>query len=170
MQGVLYMRSVEGGSGVKGARGLSLVELLVALAVISVATLGIIGTFPVAHHQLRVGGGLTRATGLAQRILELLRDEPVDVLPRYHQADTRVNASFPVDDPGVNPPFRGGSSFQQWHEEITLASDTGGLPQGWGRIEVGPLDRRLVSVVVTVGWLESPAPRTVELSASVGQE
>jgi len=164
------MRTTNSARGVEGTRGLSLIELLVAVAVISVAMLGIIGTFPVAHHQLRVGGGLTRATGLAQRILELLRDEPVDLLPRYHQADTRSIASFPVDDPGADPPFRGGSSFQRWHEEIVLASNTGGLPQGWGRIEIGPLDRRLVSVMVTVGWLESPTPRTVELSASVGQE
>ena len=164
------MRTTDSAPGVEGARGLSLIELLVAVAVISVAMLGIIGTFPVAHHQLRVGGGLTKATGLAQRVIELLRDEPVDLLPRYHQADTRSIVSFPVDDPVTDPPFRGGTSFQRWHEEITLASNTGGLPQGWGRIEIGPLDRRLLSVMVTVGWLESPTPRTVELSASVGQE
>ncbi len=164
------MSATERRLSVEEARGFSLVELLVAVAVISVAMLGVIGMVPVAHHQLRVGGELTKAAGLAQRMIEQLRDEPLDLLPRYHQADTRSIASFPVDDPGTTPPFRGGSSFQRWHEEIASASTAGGLPQGWGYIEIGSLDRRLLSVTVTVGWLEGPTPRTVQVSTCVGQE
>jgi prepilin-type N-terminal cleavage/methylation domain-containing protein len=164
------MRSECGAAAAERARGMSLIELLIAMAVVSVAMLGIVGMLPAAHQQLRVGGGVTRATALAQRILELLRDEPVDLLPRYHQADTRTVGSFPVDDPGADPPFRGGSSFQQWHEEIALAGTTGGLPLGWGRIEIEPLDRRLLSVMVEVGWQERAVTRAVELRASVGQE
>jgi prepilin-type N-terminal cleavage/methylation domain-containing protein len=156
--------------GINGVRGVSLIELLVAVAVISVAMLGIIGMAPVAHQQLRVGGALSRAAGLAQRMIEQVRDEPLDLLPRYHQADTRSTASFPVDDPGTTPPFRGGTSFQRWREEITTASSAGGLPDGWGQIEVGSLDRRLQSVTVTVGWLEGATPRMIELNSSVGQE
>ena len=157
-------------AGIQSARGLSLIELLLAVAMISVAMLGIIGVLPVAQHQVRVGGELTKATGLTQRMMELLRDEPLGLLPRYHHADTRSSASFPVDDPGTNPPFRGGSSFQRWHEEISSESIAGGLPEGWGRIEIGSLDRGLLSVTVAVGWLERPTPRTVELSACIGQE
>lgn len=153
-----------------GKRGLSLVELLMAMTIVSVAMLGIVGMFPVAHQHLRVGGDLTKATGLAQRMIELLRDEPLQVVPRYHSADTRMPSSFPADDPGLIPPFRGGSSLAGWRDEIASAPPTGGLHRGWGRIEVASIDRGLLSITVTVGWSATPTDRAVQLTTLLGQE
>ncbi len=145
-------------------QGLTLVELLFAFTIFSVAVLGVVGMFPVAAQHLRAGGDLTKATGLAQRMVEQLRDEPIQVLPRYHNADTREAASFPPDDPGETPPFRGGSSLRHWQDEITAAS------LGWGKIEVSALDRRLSAITVTVGWTADFTERLVQLTTYIGQQ
>ena len=151
-------------------QGLSLVELLTAITIVSVAMLAIVGMFPVAHQHLRAGGELTKATGLAQQMAEVLRDEPVEVVPRYQNADTRVPASFPADDPGGTPAFRGGSALTRWREEIAAAPLLGGVDRGWGRIEVATLDRGWLSVTVTVGWPAGPTERTVQLASYLCQQ
>lgn len=163
------MSSRANASHVINERGLTLVELLIAMTMLSVAMLGILGMFPVAHQHLRVGSDVTKATALAQRMVEALRDEPFQVVPRYHNADTRTPASFPLDDASGTPPFRGGSLLQQWQDEITATPQLGGLYQGWGRIEVASLDRGLRSVTVTLGWSATPADRTVQLTTFIAQ-
>lgn len=151
------------------ARGLTLVELLIAMVIVSIAMLGVVGMFPVAHQHLRMGSNVTKATALAQRMVEALRDESFQVMSRYHNADTRVPASFPLDDLTSTPPFRGGSLLRRWREEITATPPLEGLYQGWGRIEVASLDRGLRAVTVRVGWSATPADRTVQLIAYLGQ-
>ena len=155
--------------GSRHEQGLTLVELLIALMVLSVSILGAVGMFPVAYEHLRAGGDVTKATALAQRMVEHLRDEPLQLLPRYHHADTRDTASFPADDPGGTPPFRGGSTLQRWREEIAAAPAERGLYRGWGRIQVVPLDRGLLTITVTVGWSVSHIDRAVQLTTVVGQ-
>ncbi len=110
LQGLLSMSLERWLLGFTDEQGLTLVELLIALTILSVGILGAVGMFPVAYQHLRAGGDLTKATALAQRMVELLRDEPLQLVPRYHNADTRDTASFPADDPGGTPPFRGGSA------------------------------------------------------------
>ena len=151
-------------------QGLTLVELLIAMAFLSIAMLGAVGMFPVAHQHIRAGGDLTKATGLAQRMVELLRDERFMAVSRYHNADTRQTSSFPADDLGGDPPFRGGSWLQRWREEIADVSLGGGLYQGWGRIEVEPINRGLLAIRVTVGWPATPTERTVELTTYLSQQ
>ena len=58
----------------------------------------------------------------------------------------------------------------RWQEAIEAAALSGGMYRGWGRIEVMPLDRGLLSVTVTVGWPASPTERTVQLTAYLGQQ
>jgi len=151
-------------------QGLTLVEVVIAMAIISVAMMGVAGMFPVAHQHLRLGGDLTKATALAQRMIELLRDERLQALPRYHQADTRQSGSLPTDDLDETPPFNGGSSFQRWRDDIASAAIGGDTHQeGWGRIEVTSIDRGLLSLTVTVGWPATPTERTVQLTTVLSQ-
>lgn len=151
-------------------RGLTLVEVLIATAIVSVAMIGIVGMFPVAHQQLRMGSDVTKATVLAQQMIEMLRDEPFAAVPRYDAADTREPAAFPLDDPTGTLPFRGGSLFRRWQQAITAAPELGGLYQGWGQIEMTSLDRGLLSVTVTVGWSATPTDRTIQLTTYLGQQ
>ena len=150
-------------------QGLTLVEVVIAMAIISVAMMGVVGMFPVAHQHLRVGGDVTKATALAQRMIELLRDERLQTLPRYHQADTRQIGSLPTDDLDETPPFNGGSSFQRWRDDIASAAIGGDTHQGWGRIEITSIDRGLLSLTVTVGWPATPTERTVQLTTVLSQ-
>lgn len=150
-------------------RGLTLVEVLIATAIVSVAVLGVVGMFPVAHQQLRMGSDVTKATVLAQQMIEILRDEPFVAVPRYDAADTRTPAAFPPDDPTGTFPFRGGSLLQRWQQAITAAPELGGLHQGWGQIETTSLARGLLSVTITVGWSTTPVDRTVRLITYLGQ-
>lgn len=150
-------------------RGFTLMEVLIATAIVSVAMLGIAGMFPIAHQQLRMGSDVTKATVLAQRMVEVLRDEPFAAVSRYNAADTRTPATFPPDDPAATPPFRGGTALQRWQQAITATPALGGLHQGWGRIETAALDRGLLSVTVTVGWSATPTERTVQLATFLGQ-
>jgi len=150
-------------------QGLTLVEVVIAMAMISVAMMGVVGMFPVAHQHLRVGGDLTKATALAQRMIELLRDERLQTLPRYHQADTRQTGSLPTDDLDETPPFNGGSSFQRWRDDIASSAIGGDTDQGWGRIEITSIDRGLLSLTVTVGWPATPTERTVQLTTVLSQ-
>ena len=151
-------------------QGLTLVELLIAMAFLSIAMLGAVGMFPVAHQHIRAGGDLTKATGLAQRMVEFLLDERFLAVSRYHNADTRQTSSFPADDLGGTPPFRGGSLLHRWREEFASGPLAGGLYLGWGRIEVEPLDRGLLAIRVTVGWPATPTERTVELTTYLSQQ
>lgn len=150
-------------------QGLTLVEVLIAVAILSVAMMGIIGMFPVAHQHLRVGGDLTKATALAQRMIELLRDERLQDLPRYHQADTRQGGSLPTDDLDETRPFNGGSSFQRWRDDIASAALGGDMHQSWGRIEVTSIGPGLLSLTVMVGWPATPTERTVRLTTVLSQ-
>jgi len=149
--------------------GVSLVELLIATTIISTAALGIFGMLPVAHQHLRTGGDVTKATDLAQRMVESLRDQPLHFVPRFHNADTRLLDTCPADEPASTPPFLGGSAIAQWKTEIAGQQPGEGLPRGWGRIEVGSLDRGLLVITVTVGWLESAAEQRVALVTYLGQ-
>jgi prepilin-type N-terminal cleavage/methylation domain-containing protein len=150
-------------------QGLTLVEVLIAMAILSVAMMGVIGMFPVAHQHLRVGGDLTKATALAQRMIELLRDERLQDLPRYHQADTRQGGSLPTDDLDETRPFNGGSSFQRWRDDIASSALGGDTHQSWGRIEVTSLDSGLLSLTVMVGWPATPTERRVQLTTVLSQ-
>jgi prepilin-type N-terminal cleavage/methylation domain-containing protein len=150
--------------------GLTLVELLIAMAILSVALIGVVAMFPVAHQHVRIGGDVTKATALAQQMVERLRGERLQRLPRYHQADTREGSSFPTDDLNEIPPFYGASSFQRWREEIASAALGGDAAESWGRIEATWIDRGLLSLTVTVGWPATPTERTVQLTTLLGQE
>lgn len=163
------MRIGHGARDLIEEQGLTLVEILIAMAILSVSVLGVVGMFPVAYEHVRAGGDVTKATGLAQRMIELLRDERVHTLQRYHQADTRQESTFPVDALEEIPPFLGGSAFHRWREEITSTPLARAGHESWGRIEVTPLQRGLWSVAITVGWAAPPAERTVFLTTLVGQ-
>ena len=169
MQRLMHVRIPHKSLALINTQGLTLVEVVIAMAIISVAMMGVVGMFPVAHQHLRVGGDLTKATALAQRMIELLRDERLQTLPRYHQADTRQTGSLPIDDLDETPPFNGGSSFQRWRDDIAWAAIGGDTHQGWGRIEVTSIDRGLLSLTVTVGWPATPTERTVQLTTVLSQ-
>ncbi len=133
-------------------RGLTLAEVLLAAAIISVAVLAIIGLFPTALQNVRYGGHMSQASSLAQEMIELIRThpEPFNMVSSYNGLDTR-NAPPPLP-PAVL------AHFTKWKNDIAPPNPAGALPQGWGTVQVvenvlGLTD--LKQVTITVGWRES---------------
>jgi hypothetical protein len=155
------------------ARGLTVAEILIAASVLVVALLGMAGMFPSAYRAVLYGGQMTKATALAQAMMELVRSGPIAYVPRYHGVDTDDSSTFPSDDLGLSPPFRGGTHVRRWRSDIALALDQGkGLPSGVGTISVvdhetglaiggSPPLTLLMRVTVTVSWTETTGRKTV---------
>ena len=60
--------------------GLSLIEVIFAVAILGVAVLAVGGMFPAALRTLVAGGRETQATNLARGMMDMLRSESVDRL------------------------------------------------------------------------------------------
>jgi len=145
MQGKLPM------SYILREKGLTLAEVLLAAAIISVGVLAIIGLFPTALQNVRYGGHMSQASSLAQEMIEMIRTQPFTLVSSYNNIDTRLPA----------PPTLTGvplAHFTRWKNDIAPVPPAGALPQGWGTVTVGavpggPPD--LLQVTIIVGWRES---------------
>lgn len=62
-------------------RGVTLVELLVAMMLLAVALAGLAASYPLAMQAVTGGGLKTTATLLAQQCIELAKSMPYDSLP-----------------------------------------------------------------------------------------
>jgi len=144
-----------------GARGVTLVELLIAIAVLSVAILALGGMFPSAYTNVTKGGQLTTATALCRQMVEMIRGEPTfDAVLRYQGVDTAAPGT--PDWAALNAPEESAPSapgrLDRWRQSILT------LPRGRGRVSVtvtpagvGPNGTpygRLAAVTVTVEYRE----------------
>jgi len=125
-------------------RGLTLVEFLVATAIVSFALLGVAAMFPAALRSVIGGGETTKATVLAHAMTEVIRSEPFDILQaRYDGFDTRtVGVSCPLDETAMPPPYDDYTK-NKWRCDLlsTGAQDTGrGLPGAYGEVAVQCVD------------------------------
>jgi len=145
MQGELPM------SHILREKGLTLAEVILAAAIISVAVLAIVGLFPTALQNVRYGGHMSQASSLAQEMIELIRTRPFADVSLYNNLDTRLPAPGGLPVPVL-------AHFTRWTNDIAPANPAGALPQGWGTVTVGavaggPPD--LLQVTITVGWREA---------------
>ncbi len=162
-----------------GWAGLTLVELLFAISVTAMTGLGVAGMFPAAFRSVVSGGQVTKATILAQAMVDMIRNDPFDTLvSRYNGFDTRgLTVACPVAPGGFDPAY----NKKKWTCDLlaTTAQSSGrGLPSGFGTVSVACLnadgtsgtcnstDLRLVTVVVTWG---SQGSRSVSLVSYVAR-
>jgi len=59
---------------VKDGRGLTLIEVLIASAILAVGLLALLSAFPVGYVDVNVSGGQSKATAYAQQTVERLRN------------------------------------------------------------------------------------------------
>ena len=84
----------------RGARGLTLVEILIGMTILSVGLLGIAGMFSTVYTDVAAGGKTTMALTAARQILEDMRSIPFGNLGNLNGFDTAASASLqPVNDP-----------------------------------------------------------------------
>lgn len=163
----------------KGQRGFSLVEFLIATSIVACAVLGVAAMFPAAMRSVVVGGETTKATMLAQAMMDIIRSEPFDVLvARYDGLDTRaLTVACPLDETSAPPPYDDYTK-KKWTCDLRLTGARGtsqGLPGAHGRVRVECVDLGGAAVAcpsglrrVTVGvlWGESSL-RSVSLVSHV---
>jgi len=153
-----------------GGWGLTLVEVIFALAIVGVAVLGIAGMFPAALRTLVAGGRETQATALARGMMDMLRSESVDRLGTapptgYNGFSTAsISPTCPVAPPGSPDPDY---AKNRWACEVRGPGTLGnvGLPGGVGTISVACLDANLNAgtcsstdlrrIAVTVSWQDA---------------
>ncbi len=161
--------------GLRPGKGFTIVEVLVAAAILLVALLGIAAVMPTADMNLHLAGQISKAASLAQEIIEMTKNDPFSQISLYHGVDTRNPATFPLDTP--NPPipgdagnFMGGTNVAKWANDITVYLATGaGITGGYGTITVttvatdatgNPILRK---VSATVNWIDGGRPYQVKL-------
>ncbi len=165
------------------AAGLTLVELLFAVTILAFALLGVAGMFPSALRSIVSGGHTTKATALAQAMLDVIRTEPFDTLiSRYDSFTTTAIApgnGCPVTVDPSHPDY----AKMKWACDLsgTAAQSPGqGLPNGSGSIAVvcvnadgttntaTPCPTDLRRLTVTVRWDRSSS-RSVSLVTHVAR-
>ncbi len=87
------------GEGQTGARGFTLIEMLIGLTVLSVGLLGIAGMFSTAYTDVSAGGKTTMALTAAREIVEDMRLLPFDNLVNLNGFGTNNVASQPAGGP-----------------------------------------------------------------------
>lgn len=143
--------------------GLTLPEVILSAAIITVAILALVGLFPTALQNVHYGGHMSQASSLAQEMIELIRTRPFSETVSYNGLDTRNAAPGGLPAPVL-------AHFNQWTNDIS--PPTGVLPQGFGTIavtpEAGPLAGDLLRVSITIGWQER-GPQTITLVTYVAR-
>jgi len=160
---------------VRPGQGFTMVEVLVASAILIVALLGIAAVMPTADMNLHLAGQISKAASLAQEMIEMTKNDPFSQLSLYNGVDTRTPGTFPLDTP--NPPipgdagnFMGGSNVAKWGNDISVYLATGaGITGGYGTVTVTTVatdaggNPTLRKLSVTVNWTDGGRPYQVKL-------
>jgi len=150
--------------------GLTLVEVIFAIAIVGLAVLAIAGMFPTALRTVIAGGRESQATALARGMMDMLRSESVDRLaaapPTGYNGFTTASLTpaCPVTPPASPDPDY---AKNRWTCEVRGPGSLGnpGLPSGVGTVSVTCLDGNMNTVAcgsstdlrriaVTVSWGE----------------
>ena len=176
-------------------RGLTMIEFLFAVSITAFVGLGVASMFPAALRSVMSGGNLSKATGLAREMAEMIWTEPFDTLlttpnagnnwTGYNNFDTRT---LTVTCP-PSAPVSGTTSYdtaylkKKWKCDIAPDGtlETGkGLPVGYGTVTAVCLDpngtvntstpcpTEIRRVTVTLYWERSNA-RSITLTTHVSR-
>ncbi len=139
-------------------KGLTLPEILITTALLAVGILAVAGMFPSAYQNVKYGGQITRATALAQEMVEILRNESFTNLASYNNLNTGACGSGTTSKD---------TNCRKWRDDMAVV----GLPSGSGNIQAilvsGTSD--LMQITVTVNWTEKVGTKNVQLVTYVAQ-
>jgi prepilin-type N-terminal cleavage/methylation domain-containing protein len=90
-------------------QGLTLIEVLIAAAILAVGVLALLSAFPIGYVDVNVSGGQSKATAYAQQMIEQLKNQTFNPGP-LNQIDTPepgyTRTWTITQEPGTNPPNR----------------------------------------------------------------
>jgi Tfp pilus assembly protein PilV len=153
-----------------GAAGLTLIEFLIATSIMAFAALGVAGMFPAAFHSVIVGGQVTKATILAQEMVDMIRNESFDhLMTGYNGFDTRtLSVTCPLTGADLN------DNKKKWKCDLFgegVQTSGRGIPGGYGVVTVASVPAPppdLLQVTVTVFW-DRDSSRSVNLVTYVAR-
>ncbi len=90
-------------------RGFTLIEVLIAAAILAVGLLALVSAFPIGYVDVTVSGGQSKATAYAQQMLEQLKNQPFTAGPLNGNdaPEAGYTRTWSVtQEPGTNPPNR----------------------------------------------------------------
>ena len=141
-------------------RGFTLIEVLIAMAVLTIALVAIAGMFPAGYRQVTDAGRMTLAVTAARQILEDLRVVPFDNLDNLNGFNSQDPGTQPADDPER-------AVVRRWR--YALAGDGNGFAFTADELDdwqtLSPFGGRAVVQVQAVGG--SPTLRQVTVTVSV---
>jgi len=167
-------------------RGLTLAEILVAVAIIGLGLVGLAGVIPVSTYGVQEGNQLSTATFRAEQMIERARASTWTASPVVDCVGVSANANAePIPVAPATCVGAGAPTATQFPDETTAAG-VSGYPRytrivrvtncGVGAGCAGTTDAamRLVQVTVTYTPLtaagQSPTPKTVRLEWLVAQK
>ena len=168
----------------RAAFGFSTIEVLVAAGLLTMGLAGLATTISSADLNVHLGGQNSKATALAQQMLETIRNDAFSTLTLYNGVDglgvnTRTPDNFPLDAPSPPLPgnpgnFQGGTNLTRWMNDLAVVFPKGsGVTGGYGTVLVqsvaqdGGGNSILDKVTVTVYWSESGNVRNIQLTTLV---
>jgi len=83
----------------RGVRGLTLIEVIIGMTILSVGLLGIAGMVSTGYTNAAAGGKMTMALTAARQMLEDMHTIPFANLLNLHGFDTTSTLSQPASDP-----------------------------------------------------------------------
>ncbi len=90
-------------------QGLTLIEVLIAAAILAVGLVALLSAFPIGYVDVNVSGGQSKATAYAQQMLEQLKNQTFNPGP-LNQTDTPepgyTRTWTITQELGTNPPNR----------------------------------------------------------------
>jgi prepilin-type N-terminal cleavage/methylation domain-containing protein len=149
------------GQTIREQRGLTLIEVLIAAAILAVGLLALVSAFPIGYVDVTASGGQSRATSYAQAMMEQLKNQPFP-------------AAFPVngaDIPDITPGVDDVAYTRSWRicpEPAPPVAPAAGppppapCPPPPGPLTVAP--NRLARITVAVTW-GGGRPQTVVLES-----
>ncbi len=158
--------------------GFSLLELLVSISFLAFGLLGLLSIFPIAHQDAHMAGQRTKATWLAQQMLEDIRNTSPNPFVLFNGidgngVDTRNPSNFPLDDLTTTPKFMGRTALTKWSSDISLILVEGrGVTGGFGTVTVNKPSQPAAGlhiVTVTLGWRDSGRDYSVVMNTLMAQ-
>ena len=144
--------------------GFSVIEVLFAIVILSVALLALASLFPTGYQNIAYGGGMTTAADLGQQKIEALRHLPFDL----GAACTAPAADLACLNTAGAPPS--GAPSETETIGAPAVSDRYTLTrQTWVRLQ-GTRPYRFADITIIVQWLEGQfGTKTLQLDARVAE-
>lgn len=139
---------MQGQHRIGNTKGLSLIEVLIAAAILAVALLAIASMFPISMEDMEESGKQTRGFALAEGMMERVRATGTFTDILLYDGHSTAESSYNTGSALVD------ANLDSWKQATTQVPGSG-IPQGVGTITVtttGTAPARLATVTVSVTW------------------